>query len=137
MKVAVVEVGPRLQSYEGKIMMRRLREPLDCQQRAALADFALAQQGKGFATVRALLQLTPFRARVGLRRLIFGRTDFNRRRWLCSELVAAAATAAGILDRKSCPANTIYPRDLAYDESIDLSGTYDPPVEWHAAEQVK
>jgi hypothetical protein len=133
MKVQVVDVGPRLQSYEGKIMMRHLREPLDCRQNAALADFALAQQGKGFATFRAFLQLTPIRARFGLRRLIFGRTEFNRRRWLCSELVVAAATAAGILDRKSCPANTVYPRDLAYDELIDLSAIYDPPVEWHPA----
>src|SRR5262249_35844590 len=128
--VQVMEADPRLRDYSGRIIMRRLRQPLLPEQSAALTDFALAQEGKGFATGRGLLQLTPFRARFGLRRCLFAHTYFDRCRWLCSELVVAAATAAGVLDCDSYPANAIYPRDLAFDETIDLSSIYEPPVEW-------
>jgi hypothetical protein len=130
MKVELTEVDERLRSYSGKIMMRRLRQPLSAEQSAALTDFAVAQKGKGFATFRCFLHLTPFRARVGLRRYLFGHTYLCRDRWICSELVVAAATAAGILDPDTYPANAIYPRDLAYDEFADLSAIYEPPVEW-------
>jgi hypothetical protein len=132
-KVVILEVGPRLRSYSGKIVMRRLKQPLTCEQCTALANFAMAQQGKHFATFRCFLQLTPLRTRVGLRRWLFGRTYFGRRRWLCSELVVAAATAAGVFNEDAHPANAIYPRDLARDELLDLSAIYEPPVEWRAA----
>src|SRR5437763_1148375 len=126
----MMEVDPRLRSYPGKVMLRRLRQPLSPDQCTALSDFAVAQEGKGFATFRCFLQLTPFRARTGLRRWLFGRTYVNRQRWFCSELVVAAATTAGILDGDSCPANTIYPRDLTCDEFVDLSGTYEDAAMW-------
>ena len=45
----------------------------------------------------------------------------DRERWLCSELVVAAATAAQILSPTAFPANSIYPGDLAYDDRYDLS----------------
>jgi hypothetical protein len=129
-KVALPEVDVGLSSYQGKITVRRLRYPLSAEQNAALTEFAVAQEGKHFATFRGLLQLTPFRPRVGLRRLIFGHTYFDRDRWLCSELVVAAAARAGILDPDAYPANAIYPRDLACDDLLDLSESYEPPVEW-------
>ena len=40
------------------------------------------------------------------------------------------AVAAGVLDAKSYPANSIYPRDLAFDEHVDLSPVYDRPAVW-------
>jgi hypothetical protein len=79
-----------------------------------------------------LLQGTPFCCRTGLRHHLFAGTCMDRTRWLCSELVVAAATAAHILDPQAFPANSMYPRDLAYDETYDLSGLYQPPVLWVA-----
>jgi hypothetical protein len=131
-KVTLVEVGPRLNSYPGAILVRRLAQPLNPVQSACLRSFAQAQAGKDFAFGRMLLQGTVFRTRFGLRRYLFGRTYMDRDRWICSELVAAAITAAGILDPHRCPANAVYPRDLAYDELYDLSDAYRPPVLWVA-----
>lgn len=131
-QVAIVEVLARLERYPGAIMVRRPRQPLGKEQSAELTQFALAQDGKEFAVGRLALQATPFRCRVGLRRALFARTDLDRRRWVCSENVVAAATVAGLLDPKVHFANAMYPRDLAYDEDYDLSATYHEPVLWVA-----
>jgi len=129
-KVSLLQVLPRLQNYHGVIMVRRPRQPLTVQQRTDLRRFAQTQQGKEFAYYRMLLQGTPFCCRTGLRHWLFAGTCMDRTRWLCSELVVAAATAAHLLDSKSFPANSMYPRDLAYDEHYDLSGIYQSPVLW-------
>jgi hypothetical protein len=131
-KVSLLEVMPRLEGYHGVIMVRRLRCPLTPQQSLDLFQFAAAQQGKDFALGRMLLQGTPFNCRCGLRHYFFAGTCMDRTRWLCSELVVAAATAAHILDPKTFPANSIYPGDLAYDQKYDLSGAYQAPVLWVA-----
>jgi hypothetical protein len=128
--VAIVDIPQRLRSYAGSIMVRRLREPLTPEQRAELWHFAVAQEGKEFAAKRVVLLATPFCARIGLRRYCFARTHFDRSRWFCSELVAAAAGAAHILDPHDYPANAICPHDLACDDWLDLSHRYEPAVPW-------
>ena len=67
----------------------------------------------------------------------FGRTVLDRERWFCSELVVAAATAAGVLDEEHYPANLMYPRDLCYDEHFDLSPHYEPPAMWYPRAQLE
>jgi hypothetical protein len=131
-RVSLLEVMPRLETYPGVILVRRLRKPLSPAQCADLCAFATVQQGKEFALGRMLLQATPFCCRNGLRHCLFAGTCMNRERWLCSELVVAAATAAHILDPRTFPANSIYPGDLAYDTKYDLSGLYQSPVLWVA-----
>jgi hypothetical protein len=131
-KVVIMEVMPRLQSYEGNIMVRQLREPLTEEQSADLTRFATAQEGKNIAFKRGLLQGTPIRARTGLRREIFAHTYINRRRWFCSEMVVAAACAGHFLDPNVYHANAMYPRDLAFDETYDLSGLYHKAAAWTA-----
>ena len=130
--VAILDIPPRLQSYPGSIMVRRVKQPLTAEQASALTQFARAQEGKEFAAKRIALQVTPFRARVGLRRTCFARTHFDRSRWICSELVVAAANAAQILDPRDYPANAIYPHDLAYDDGVDLSHRYEMALPWVA-----
>lgn len=136
-RVSLLEVMPRLETYHGVILVRRLRKPLSPCQCADLCQFAMAQQGKDFALGRMLLQGTPFCCRSGLRHYLFAGTCMNRERWLCSELVVAAATAAHIVDPGNFPANSIYPGDLAYDQKYDLSGLYQSAVLWvaHPPEQ--
>src|SRR6185295_204091 len=126
----IVNVLPRLENYDGTILVRRPKQPLTQEQSAQLTRFAQAQEGKPFAVARLFLQGTPFRCRYGLRHQLFARTVVNRSRWICSENVVAAATVAGILDRKRFFANSMYPRDLAFDERYDLSPYYHAAVPW-------
>ena len=105
-KTYIVDVQSRLESYPGVILVRRCKKTLTPEQSAALTCFAHAQEGKEFAVGRLLLQATPCRCRTGLRRMLFAETIYERRRWICSENVVAAAAVAGILDPKVYPANT-------------------------------
>ena len=70
-------------------------------------------------------------ARRRIRKRLLGKTCLDRHRWTCSELTTAAATAAGILDRRIHFANAMYPRDFAYDENFDLSPFYHPLELWY------
>jgi hypothetical protein len=128
--VAFFDTLARLQHFEGTVWIRQLRNPPSQEQSARMTDFALAQVGKGYAAGRFLLQLTPFRARGSLRCRLFGKTELDRRRWICSELVVATETAGGLLDGSRCPANSIYPLDLLEDRSYDLSGNWRPAGVW-------
>jgi hypothetical protein len=131
-KVCLFNVEPRLRDYHGSVLVRRVRHPLSAERSAALTQFALAQEDKPFAVGRLVLQGTPLRPRTGIRRQLFGHTELDRQRWICSELTVAAATVAGLLDPSKHFANSIYPRDLAYDENYDFSTIFQTPVLWVA-----
>lgn len=135
-KVTVLEIGQRLCAFDGTILVRRLRQPLTPERSCALTRFARAQEGKDFAFGRVLLQGTPFNSRCGVRRALFGRTHLDRHRWFCSELVVAAGCVAGILDPDIHIANATYPRDLAFDERMDLSCQYEPAARWCVIEEL-
>jgi hypothetical protein len=128
MYVRLLHVLSRLHQFQGTIYVRQVRTPLNPEQSASLTEFALAQEGKRYAICRMLLQATPFRCRTGWRAKLFAKTDLNRSSWLCSELVVAAGTAAGLFDPNVVHANNIYPRDMLYDDHYDLSQT------WHTAQ---
>jgi len=131
-KVLVFEVEPRMHEHDGSLLVRRLCTPLTAEQSKALTDFCVAQEGKSYALGRLLLQGTPLRARGPVRSYCLGKTCLDRDRWMCSELVVAAMTAAGVLNAKDHPANSFYPRDLTYDEGHhDLSAFYEPPALWY------
>jgi hypothetical protein len=129
-KVQIMDVHPRLNSYPGMVMVRKIRQPLTPEQSDDLTRFAEAQAGKSFAAIRVGLMATPFCPRYGLRKQIFGHTHLNRNRWFCSELVVAGCVTARIFPEKGCCANAIFPRDLGVDEVLDLSAYYHPPVLW-------
>jgi hypothetical protein len=129
-KVCLVDVEPRLAHYPGIVMVRRLRQPLTADQSRELSRFAQAQVGKSFAVGRVALQATLLSPRFGLGRCLFGHTSLDRDRWFCSELVVAACATCGVLDPRAHCANALYPRDLAVDETLDLSRWYHPPVVW-------
>ena len=129
-RVVIMDVDKRFKSYPGMVMVRKIREPLTPEQSRDLTQFAEAQVGKAFALPRVVLQVTPFCARTGLRKELFGHTYTNRNRWICSELVVAACASARILDGKRCCANATYPRDLAFDEVLNLSATHHAPALW-------
>lgn len=131
-RVTIMDVDKRFHSYPGVVMVRRIREPLTPEQSRDLTQFAHAQAGKAFALPRVMLLATPLCPRSGLRKELFGHTYTSRKRWFCSELVVAACSQARIIDGKRCCANATCPRDLAYDETLNLSGQYHPPALWMA-----
>jgi hypothetical protein len=131
-KVVVMDVETRFKNYGGTIMVRRVRTPLTPDQCHDLTRFAQAESGKSFALGRVILQGTPFCPRTGLRRALFGKTYESRSRWFCSEIVVAGCASARVLDGKAHCANATVPRDLAFDETIDLSRSYHPAMLWHA-----
>jgi len=130
-RVQIMDPEVRLNSYPGMILVRKIREPLTPEQSRDLTQFAYAQEGKAFALPRVVLMVTPFCPRTGLRKELFGNTYFDRKRWVCSELVVAACATAKLLDGKKCCANSVYPRDLAVDERLNLAGTHHAPVLWN------
>jgi hypothetical protein len=131
-KVCILDVESRMANYPGTVMVRRIRQPLTPEQSHELTCFAEQQVGKRFALGRIVLQITPLCPRTGLRKTLFGHTYLNRNRWFCSEMVVAAGTCAQVFDPQIHKANAIYPRDMAYDDTMDLSGLYHPLVSWVA-----
>lgn len=131
-KVVILDIDERFNKFNGDIKVRRLREPLTQEQSQELTRFAYTEAGKPFALPRVMLQGTPFCPRTGLRRALFGKTHLTRDRWFCSELVVAACCCARLIDPRAHCANATYPRDLAYDERINLSGLYHPLMNWTA-----
>ena len=137
MKVFIFDLDERLHGFYGTILIRRPKTPLSAEQSAHLTEFCAAQEGKPYAIGRLILQGTPLRPRNSLLSSYFGRTVLDRERWICSELVVAAATVAGVLDEEHYPANMMYPRDLCYDERFDLSPHYEPPAMWYPRAQLE
>ena len=137
MKVFIFDLDHRLHDFYGTILVRRLKQPLSAEQSKHLTDFCVAQEGKPYAIGRLILQGTPLRPRSSYLSSYFGRTVIDRDRWICSELVVAAATVAGVLNEEDFPANLMYPRDLCYDERFDLSPFYEPPAMWYPRPQLE
>jgi hypothetical protein len=129
--VNIQDVGPRLhqfqKDYNGTITIRRCKQDLSQEKSEALTKFAMAQDGKRYAIVRLLLQGTPFRSRGPIRELFLARTDLDRSSWICSELVVAAGTVAGLFS-DTVKSNVAYPLDLVNNRRHDLSRV------WHDAE---
>ncbi len=116
-----------VEDYQGTITVRRSRQELSAAQSEALTKFALAQDGKRYAILRLLIQGTPLRFRGPIRELFLARTDLDRSSWICSELVVAAGTVAGLFP-DTVKSNVTYPLDLVNNRRHDLSRT------WHDAE---
>ena len=132
--VYVLDAVPRLHQFQnqfrGDIWIRKVRKPLSKQASDRLTTFALAQEGKKYALGRLLLQGTCFRCRGHFREKWFGCTDLNKKRWLCSELVVAAGTVAGLFDPKICPANAIYPRDIIDNHKYPIGHIWQDAALW-------
>jgi hypothetical protein len=121
-----------------KVWIRRRRIPLTPDQSTRLTAFAEAQEGKPFAVLRMLGQVTPFRSRGPLRSWYFGTPHGSRYSYFCSELVMESLIAAGLLEPDSCRPVATYPRDLFFgrsfnwyvDRHLHLDPCWYPPARW-------
>lgn len=131
---------PQLLSYADheRVWIRRRNVPLTPEQSAALTAFACSVEGKRFALVRMLAQITPIRCRGRFKtQYVGGPHGTNRWSYFCSELVAEACIAAGLLDCVNTRPAAMYPRELFFgrsdnrwiDEHLDMS-EWDAPARW-------
>ena len=120
-----------------KVWVRRRRVPLTAEQSAALTAFVERQEGKPFAVLRLLGQVTPFRSRGPIRTWVVGKPHGDRDEWFCSELVTESCVAAGLMDAATARPAATYPRDLFYGRSFNLYldrhlclDEWEPPARW-------
>jgi hypothetical protein len=136
--VNIQDVGPRLhqfqKDYNGTITIRRCKRDLSTEKSEALTKFAAAQDGKRYAIVRLLLQGTRFRNRGPIRELFLARTDLDRSSWICSELVVAAGTVAGLFP-DTVKSNVAYPLDLVNNRRHALSRIWHDGETWLPARE--
>jgi hypothetical protein len=133
------EVISQLQSYAvmERVWIRQRKVPLTSEQSARLTAFAQATQAKRFALLRMFAQVTPLRCRGPLLAQGFGGPHGERWSYFCSELVAEACVAAGLLDPLTTRPEAMYPRDLFFGHSncafikdhLDMS-QWHPPARW-------
>jgi hypothetical protein len=120
-----------------KVWVRRRRVPLTAEQSAALTAFIERQEGKPFAVLRLMGQVTPFRSRGPIRTYFVGKPHGDREEWFCSELVTESCVAAGLIDAATARPAATYPRDLFYGRSFNLYldrhlclDEWAPPARW-------
>jgi len=149
-RMALLEAGPhntffcrctdvcsQLPTYADheRVWIRRRRVPLSAEQSAALTAFAEATEGKRYAVGRMFAQITPLKSRGPLRTEYMGGPHGQRSSYFCSELVAEACVAAGLLDCETTRPAAMYPRDLFFghsrnpyiDKHLDMS-EWDAPA---------
>jgi hypothetical protein len=134
--VRLLDLSGRLKAYDGRIWVRRLRRSLTRAQSAELTQFAIEENGKPFAVKQLVLPalLAPLRTTLTLR-LRPWRDRLVRQKWFCSELVAAAGIHIGLLDPDLVHPRCTFPRDLFTDRLLDLSPTWEPPLDWQPDER--
>ncbi len=119
-----------------RVWIRQRATPLTPEQSQRLTEFAVAQDGKWFAAVRLVGQLTPFRSRGPLRSQYFGKPHGARNSYFCSELVLESCVAAGLLDPERTRPTATYPRDIFFGQSpipfvndrLDINDGWLPPA---------
>ncbi len=129
--VDLIDLEPRLRKFDGTITIRRCKKTLSREQSFALARFAVMQEGKRYAILRLLLQGTWLRPRGPLAPWL-ARTYLDRDSWICSELVVAAGSVAGLFDPRAVCANATYPRDLVDNRRHDLGAVWHDAAVWRA-----
>lgn len=140
--VETIDLLDHLNSHDKvgeKVFIRRRKVPLTPEQSCKLTAWVLAQEGKPFATVRLVAQITPFRTRGPLRTYFIGKPNGERDRYFCSELVLETCVAVGLVNPDDVRPSATYPRDLFFGTSLNpflcqhlkfLEECWYPPARW-------
>jgi hypothetical protein len=115
--VAITPLRCWFRHYKGKVWVRRRKTAITPEQSARLTEFARLNEGKPYAVLRLLGQMTPFRARGRVRTSYIGKPHGFRRKYYCTEIVFEALVYAGLLDAETTRPTATYPRDIFFDRS--------------------
>lgn len=124
---------------ERRVWVRQRKTPLTEEQSAALTRFAEEAAGRRFARGRLFLLMTPYRAKGPVRTAWLGGPDLDREAYFCSEMVATALVAAGLLDAELARPGAMFSRDLFFGECRNrfvnrgltpLNAEWEPPARW-------
>jgi hypothetical protein len=137
-RVQLAPLPERLESYSGRVFIRRRAEPLAPEHSAALTDYSCRQEGKRYALFRFLCQGTPFRCRGPFRTEYLGKCRGECSSYFCSELVTEALVHCGQLDAETARPRATVMEDLFYDKSanpyinkhLKLCPGWGPPQFW-------
>lgn len=135
LSVFILDLNERLSGFvkafpKGILQVRQSKASLTPEQSKALTDFAVRNEGKRYAWVRLLWQGTYLRKRGSWWECSTAKTNLDRHRWLCCEIVVSAAHLVGLIDGKVVKADITYPLDIVDDHRFDLSPNYTPAAYW-------
>jgi hypothetical protein len=129
--VYIYEAAERLHTFKGILQVRQCKKVLSPEESQRLTAWAQAQDGKHYAMWRLLLQGTPIKTRGGPLRESLAYTVYDRKRWLCTEIVIAAVELVGVLDPKVYKASNIWPLDIVDDHNrCNIGHAYEPAAYW-------
>jgi hypothetical protein len=140
MHVRTLDMLPHLHEYEikGPVWIRKRKTPLTPEQSACLTEWAVRQEGKGFALIRMGGQLTLLRSRGPIRTYFMGGPHGERDSYFCSELCTETLVHVGLIDATTARPSATYPHDLFYEHSLNpylrrhfsLAEGWEPPARW-------
>lgn len=129
--VYVLELIERLHTFKGVLQVRRVKRCLTPEQSRCLTNFAMAQEGKRYAMWRLLLQGTPCKTKGGPFRNWCAHTLYDRRRWLCAEIVVTASALIGLTDGDKIRGSNTYPLDIIDNSKHpELADVYEDAAYW-------
>src|SRR5262245_11740182 len=129
--VYVLDLIPRLHTFAGILQVRRVKRCLTPEESARLTAFAEAQKGKRYAVWRLLLQGSPFKSRGGPVRECLAYTRFDRKRWLCAEIVVTASALVGLTDPDKVHGSNTYPLDIVDNKTHpELANVFTEAAYW-------
>ena len=129
--VRLMALPGRLETYSGKVWVRRIRRPLSPEQSETLTQFAVEQEGKRYAIHRLIAPAILPILRCGLFARLRPDKDYHlRRTWFCSELVAAACVKIGLFPPSRIRPWCTFPLDFYDDGLLGLSADWEPPYAW-------
>ncbi|MCE9532060.1 MAG: hypothetical protein K8T89_13185 [Planctomycetes bacterium] len=138
MYVRLCPMACRLQSWNGRIWIRRRAVPLTERQSRCLTEFALRQDGKDYAWLRLAGQVTMLRSRGPIKSYFMGKSHGERSNYMCAEVVVEALIHIGLFEAANCRPSVTYPQDMFFNRSknlflnkhFKLEPGWHPPQRW-------
>ena len=129
--VFVLDLIPRLHTFKGILQVRRVKRCLTPEESARLTAFAEAQKGKKYAKWRLILQGSPIKTRGGPLRESLAHTLYDRKRWLCAEIVVTASALVGLTDGDWIHGSNTYPLDILDNKKYpELAEVFEDAAYW-------
>jgi hypothetical protein len=125
-RVALSDIGPRLESYKGTVWVRRRCAALTPEQSHQLTAFAWTQAGKKYDYLGLFLMPVQLPVRIFCKRCPDPKAE-QPSRWFCSSLVLAACAEAGLVDPCKVRPDGAAPVDFKLDLFLDLSHGWHTP----------